>query len=58
MEKLIILDYENSSMHVYDVAPGTQVDEAYIDNLGYHLSGVSWMFGKDISIHFHKRTLQ
>ena len=58
MEKLIVLDYEDGSVHVYDVQPGTVIDDEYIDNLGFHLSGCYYMHDTGISIHFHKRVLQ
>ena len=56
MDKLIVLDYEDCSVHVYDVQSGVDIDDEYVDNLGFRLSNCSWMHG-NASIHFHKRTL-
>lgn len=57
MEKLIILDFSNSSVFVYDVAPGTDINEEYVENLGYNIDNISWMVG-NMSIHFCNRVLE
>ena len=57
MEKLIILDFSNSSVFIYDVAPGTDINEEYVENLGYNIDNISWMVGK-MSIHFCNRVLE
>ena len=56
MNKLIILEHSDGSVHIYDVAVSTKVNEEYIENLGFNLSEISWMYG-NLSIHFHKRVL-
>ena len=58
MGKLIILDYADGSVHIYDVQPGVDITDEYVDNLGFNLNTCSWMYDKEVSIHFHKRTLQ
>ena len=57
MEKLIILDFSNSSVFIYDVAPGTDINEEYVENLGYNIDNISWMVG-NMSIHFCNRVLE
>ena len=57
MEKLIILDFSNSSVFVYDVASGTDINEEYVENLGYNIDNISWMVG-NMSIHFCNRVLE
>lgn len=58
MEKLIILDYSNQSVHIYDMLPETIVDAAFISKLGFSPSNCHWMYGKYVEITFHKELLQ
>ena len=59
MEKLVVFDYNDSTVCIWDVKPGTYIDEEYIENLGYHLSEISWMHCVDgMAIHYHKRVLE
>lgn len=57
-EKLVILDYSTSEVHVYDVDSEANIDEEYLENLGYHCSNCSWMFGQEIGIIHHKGVLK
>ena len=57
MEKLVVLDYNDNSVSIWDVSPDTEIDDEYIQNLGFHLSEVYWMKCADLSVHFHKRIL-
>lgn len=58
MEKLVILDYVVPSVHVYDVDTEANIDETYIENLGFNTNSCSWMFGDGIDIIFHKEVLK
>ena len=58
MEKLVILDYVVPSVHIYDVDPDAEIDESYIENLGFNTNSCSWMFGDDMDITFHKEVLK
>ena len=58
MGKLIILDYEDASVHIYDVQSPIDVSEEYIEELGFNTNHCSWMYSEEMSIHFHKRKLQ
>ena len=57
MENLIILDYSNASVHLYNVGPEANIDEEYISSLGFHTSNCAWMFGQGIKVTRHKGTL-
>lgn len=58
MEKLIILDYTNGTVDVYDVETNADIDESYIENLGYNTNNCSWMFGQNMVFTFHKEVLK
>lgn len=58
MEQLVILDYSNQSVHIYNVDSEADVDESYINNIGFHTSECTWMFGENINIQFHKDILK
>lgn len=54
MEKLIILDFCNCEVHVYNIPSSLIVNEEYILSLGFRASECQWMFG-DMSIYFHRQ---
>lgn len=58
MEKLVILDYVIPSVHIYDVDSDADVDEEYIENLGFNTNSCSWMFGEEMEIIYHKEVLR
>lgn len=56
MEKLIILDYSDSSVHIFDIDNSEGklvVDEEYIEEMGFKASNCSWMQG-DIETTYHR----
>lgn len=55
MEKLVIIDYNDLSVHFFDVATNRDID---IEELGFKQSQCSWMFGESIDIVFHKEVLK
>ena len=57
MEKLVILDYNDASVHFYDMKPDTEIDEEYLRDLGYKPNDCAWMFSEDMTIKFHTEIL-
>ena len=57
MEDLVILDYSNSTVHFYKVDNDANIDENYIEKLGFNPNECSWMFAEDIGIIKHKGVL-
>ena len=57
MEDLVILDYNNSTLHFYKVDNDANIDENYIEKLGFNTNECSWMFAEDIGIIKHKGIL-
>jgi hypothetical protein len=57
MEKLIVLDYSTSKVHVYNVERNEPIDESYVQNLGYDSSNCNWMAG-EIEVIQHKGILK
>ena len=57
MEDLVILDYNNSTLHFYKVDNNANIDENYIEKLGFNTNECSWMFAEDIGIIKHKGIL-
>ena len=58
MEKLVILDFCTASVHVYDVDSEANIDETYIENLGFNTNSCSWIFTENMEITFHKELLK
>ena len=58
MEKLVVLDHSNSSVHFYNVDSEANIDEEYIESIGHHASNCSWMFAEDLDIFHHKGILK
>jgi len=53
MERLVILDYGLGAVDIFDIPSDTHVDEEYIQNLGFNLNNISWMFCSNLSINFN-----
>lgn len=45
MIQLIILDYSDCSVHIYNISEDIEVSESLIQNLGFKTSECEWMFG-------------
>lgn len=57
MDKLVILDYSNAKVHIYNTDFNlTEVDESYIESLGFNSNDCSWMVG-DLDVQLHKGVL-
>ena len=54
MEDLVILDYNNSTLHFYKVDNDANIDENYIEKLGFNTNECSWMYAEDIDVFKHK----
>ena len=58
MEKLIILDYVVPTVHIWDIDSDADIDETYIENLGFNTNSCHWMFGDEMEIIHHKEVLK
>lgn len=58
MEKIVILDYTTATVDFYDVDSDADINEEYIEKLGYNTNNCEWMFGEEMQITFHKETLR
>ena len=58
MEKVIILDYSDCSVHFYSYIPNEESNiEDLIESWGFNLDNIEWMSGEDMTIKFHKERL-
>ena len=57
MERLVIFDYNTSTIHIYDIEKEEPVTEEYISELGFNLDECYWMAG-DIEFVKHKEILK
>ena len=57
MEKLVILEYSTTTVHIYDINREDTIDDAYISSLGYNPDDCYWMCG-NIGIEYHKEVLK
>lgn len=55
-EKLIILDFkvQDVTIHIYPIDSNIEVDEEYIQNLGFNPDYCSWHFGTEVKIIEHQ----
>ena len=58
MEDLVIIDYSTLSVHFYKVDNDANIDENYIEKLGFNPDSCSWMFAEDIDVIKHKGILK
>lgn len=58
MEDLVILDYSNSTLHFYKVDSNADINDDYIEKLGFNTNECSWMFAEDIEVIKHKGILK
>ena len=54
------MDYGTNpgEVHIYDVAPDADINEDYIEKLGFSLNTCSWMFSPRLDIIHHKGVLK
>ena len=58
MEDLVILDYSTLTVHFYKVDNDTNINNDYIEKLGFDTNECSWMFAEDIEVIKHKGILK
>ena len=58
MERLVILDYIIPTVHIYDIDSDVEVDEGYINDLGFNSSCCNWIVGNKMEIIYHKEVLK
>ena len=58
MEELVILDYSTSTVHFYKVDSNADINDDYIEKLGFDTNECSWMFAEDIEVIKHKGILK
>ena len=58
MEDLVILDFNNATVHFYKVDKDTNINDDYIEKLGFNTNECSWMFAEDIEVIKHKGRLK
>ena len=54
MEDLVILDFNNATVHFYKVDKDTNINDDYIEKLGFNINECSWMYAEDIDVFKHK----
>ena len=58
MEELVIIDYNKLAAHFYKVDCDANIDENYIEKLGFNPDECSWMFAENIEVFKHKGILK
>ena len=58
MEDLVILDYSTSTVHFYKVDSNADINDDYIEKLGFNTNECSWIFAEDIEVIKHKGILK
>ena len=58
MEDLVILDFNDATVHFYKVDKDTNINDDYIEKLGFNTNECSWIFAEDIEVIKHKGILK
>lgn len=59
MEQLVIVDISVPvEVHIYNVDEDANINEEYIESLGFNTDYCQWAFGENIKVEFHKDTLK
>ena len=58
MEDLVILDYSTSTVHFYKVDSNADINDDYIEKLGFNTNECSWMYAEDVEVIKHKGILK
>ena len=58
MEDLVILNYNTSTVHFYKVDSNADINDDYIEKLGFNTNECSWIFAEDIEVIKHKGILK
>lgn len=57
MKKLVVLDYSDASVHIFDVLPDIEVDDEYVDSIGFNMSNCYWMLSDYLDIKYHHNSI-
>ena len=59
MEKLVVLDLSDTSVHIYDIDSDYEPEdmEDLLSDLGHHPSNCSWMCGENVAIEYHREVI-
>ena len=57
MSKLIIFDYTNDSIHIFDIVSDVEIDDCYVQELGFSVSNCDWKVSDRLEIILHHTTL-
>ena len=58
MEDLVILDYSTLTVHFYKIDSNADINDDYLENLGFNTNECSWMCAEDIEVIKHKGILK
>ena len=58
MKDLVILDFNNATVHFYKVDKDTNINDDYIEKLGFNTNECSWIFAEDVEVIKHKGILK
>ena len=58
MEDLVILDYSTLTVHFYKIDSNADINDDYIEKLGFNTNECSWIFAEDIEVIKHKGILK
>ena len=58
MEDLVILDFNNATVHFYKVDNDADINYDYIEKLGFNPDDCSWICAEDIEVIKHKGILK
>ena len=58
MEDLVILDYSTLTVHFYKIDSNADINDDYLENLGFNTNECSWMFAEHIEVIKHKGILK
>ena len=58
MEDLVILDFNNATVHFYKVDKDTNINDDYIEKLGFDTNECSWIYAEDVEVIKHKGILK
>ena len=58
MEDLVILDYSTLTVHFYKIDSNADINDDYLEKLGFDTNECSWMFAEDIEVIKHKGILK
>lgn len=57
LKDLVVFDYSTSEIHFYKVSFDVNIDDEYIESLGFNTNECYWMFSEFIDIIKHKVVL-